>query len=346
MYTFTPSDIMQAYRLARKSRKKKQEVYLFDLNKEERLLRILADIKERNYVHQAYREIIIYDAKKRYIFSPSFRDHILHHMLYAQLYPILDAKMVHSSFACRVGYGNHRAIRYLHKIVRRETQRVAALWEELYYYKIDISKYFFSIHHQRLRVKLQRYITDSTLLYLIDTVFASYTSGTLYDELLWDYDCYTCTSQKGLPIGSILSQLFANFYLSDLDQYIKHVLKQRFVRYMDDIIILGASRELKEARTYIREYITEQQLIVHPYKEHFHRVSEGVTFVWYRIYRWQIYVWKRAKASLLRYLDTHGSDILRSEHKELHAWLMSRLWVFTHSVWQGKGYLKNLDISL
>jgi len=127
MYTFIPKDIMRAYKLARKSRKKKQEVYLFDQNREERLLRMLRDIEQKTYIHSAYKEIIIYDAKKRYIFSPCFRDHILHHMLYAKLYPILDAKMVHSTFACRIGYGNHRAIKYLQKRVVSETKKAQKL---------------------------------------------------------------------------------------------------------------------------------------------------------------------------------------------------------------------------
>ena len=98
---FTPKNILNAYKLARKSRKKKQEVYIFDLHLEENILKMLDDLKNEKYKHSKYKQIILVDSKKRYIFSPCFKDHILHHLAYAQIYNILDSKMVHSSFACR-----------------------------------------------------------------------------------------------------------------------------------------------------------------------------------------------------------------------------------------------------
>gem|GEM_PF-1269002 len=94
-------NIMRAYKKARRSRKKKQEVYFFDLNLEKNILSMLEDLKKRNYIHGKYKKIILYDSKKRIIYSPRFQDHILHHMVYKYIYEILDKKMVHSSFACR-----------------------------------------------------------------------------------------------------------------------------------------------------------------------------------------------------------------------------------------------------
>jgi hypothetical protein len=88
MTIFTAKNILNAYKLARKSRKKKQEVYMFDQNLERRLLKMLSDLKNKRYVHDKYKEIILYDTKKRYIYSPSFKDHILHHLVYKQIYKI------------------------------------------------------------------------------------------------------------------------------------------------------------------------------------------------------------------------------------------------------------------
>ncbi|MDR1945039.1 MAG: hypothetical protein LBQ59_02945 [Candidatus Peribacteria bacterium] len=101
MTIFTAENILNAYKLARKSRKSKQEVYLFDRNLEIKLTDMLEDLKKRKYVHAKYKRFILYDSKKRYIYSPHFQDHILHHLAYAQIYNTLDTKMVHSSFACR-----------------------------------------------------------------------------------------------------------------------------------------------------------------------------------------------------------------------------------------------------
>jgi RNA-directed DNA polymerase len=101
---FTARNILNAYKLARKSRKNKQEVYMFDQNLERRLIQMLEDLKNKRYVHEKYKEIILYDSKKRYIYSPSFKDHIFHHLVYKQIYKVLDSKMVDSTFACRKGY--------------------------------------------------------------------------------------------------------------------------------------------------------------------------------------------------------------------------------------------------
>lgn len=318
---------------------------MFDQNREERLLHMLRDISNRNYKHRWYREIIIYDAKKRCIFSPCFRDHILHHLLYAQLYPILDTKMVHSSFACRVWYGNHRAIASLRHIVRKENRKFILKWDELYYYKIDLSKYFFSIHHSLLKRKLRRYISDETYLYLIDIILESYSAGQQYDELLSDFDFYTTTKSKGLPIWSILSQLFANFFLNDFDQFLKHTLKLRFVRYMDDVVLLWSREELSVARIRIREFFVKEKLILHPRKQHFHPVSESISFVGYKIRHGKIFVWNRAKQSLLGFIDKYGvHEEVYENNNELSARLASRCGAFHHSVRAGQNYLISLGL--
>lgn len=101
MSLFTPTDILLAYREARRSRKDTYEVYLFDQNRESRLMQMLDEVNTGRYIHGSYRELVLQDSKKRYIASPYFRDHIIHHLVYARLYPILDRKMVQTTFACR-----------------------------------------------------------------------------------------------------------------------------------------------------------------------------------------------------------------------------------------------------
>jgi hypothetical protein len=101
MEKITLQKILEAYHNARKSRKDKYEVYLFDQNREQRIMDMFSEIKERRYIHSPYKELILNDSKKRYISSPSFRDHILHHVVYSLVYDKLDKKMVYSSFACR-----------------------------------------------------------------------------------------------------------------------------------------------------------------------------------------------------------------------------------------------------
>lgn len=193
MTFFTPSEILRAYEKARKSRKNKYEVYLFDQNREERLMKMLHEINTGCYVHGTYKELILQDSKKRYIASPQFLDHIVHHLIYARLYPILDRKMVQTSFACRVGYGSHQAVTYLRKLLIKIQKKHG---EDTYYCKIDFSKYFFTINHAFLKEKIRKYMRDPILLGAIDCIIDSYISGNRYDELLSNNHFYIDEPKK------------------------------------------------------------------------------------------------------------------------------------------------------
>lgn len=301
MTIFTPRNILKAYKLARKSRKKKQEVFLFDWNFEINILWILNDLKNKKYKHQNYKEIIIVDTKKRYIFSPVFRDHIVHHLLYAQIYNILDPKMTHFSFACRRWYGSHKWVLYLRKIIKREQNK--NLYEKLYYLKIDFSKYFFSINHDLLKQKLKKYIKDEELRYLVDIIIDSYKSSKIYDDLLKGNDFYINENNKWLPIWWIISQIFANFYLNDLDQYLKHNLKIKFVRYMDDLVLIWKKDDLIRAKEKIIDFVKQEKLILNPKKINFNLVEDWIKFVWYKIKDNKIFVGKKIKKAFLKFWD-------------------------------------------
>lgn len=350
MTIFTATNILNAYKKARKSRKDKQEVYMFDQNLERRLLDVIDDLKNRKYKHWKYREIVLYDSKKRYIFSPNFRDHILHHLVYAQTYDILDKKMTHYTFACRKWYGSHKAIKDLQKIIKKEKRRLEKSSfsdEKLYYLKLDFSKYFFSINHLFLKEKIRKVVIDEELLYCVDTIIDSYKSPWNYNNLLKENDFYINEENKWLPIWWIISQLFANFYLNDLDQFIKHKLKLRFVRYMDDIVLLGTKTELNFAKIKIFDFVKKEKLILNPKKISFNLVDDWLKFVWYRIKNFKIYVWKRMRLSLLKFKDSlndfYKTDIKINKNDKLRirSKLYSRFWSFKNSCfWEN--YLKDV----
>jgi len=374
MTIFTAKNIMDAYKLARKSRKTKQEVYLFDQNLEERLLKILDDLKNRKYIHSKYKEIVLVDSKKRYIFSPQFRDHIFHHLIYKQIYDVLDNKMVHSSFACRKWYWSHKCVKYLRDIIRKEKRRLKKSsfsnkkllkgWtqgsplqnsvgavpcvcpniskskglkpsvDKLYYLKIDFSKYFFSVNHDFLKEKIRKYIFDEELLYCIDLIIDSYKSPKNYDKLLKDNSFYVNEEKKWLPIWWIISQLFANFYLNDLDQFLKHNLKVKFVRYMDDIVILWTKEKLNFVKEEIFKFIEKDKLILNPKKISFNIISDWIVFVWYKILDDKTYVWKRIKKSFLKFWDSlyelkeKNLKLNKDDFSRLQSMYYSRLWCF------------------
>lgn len=326
MHIDLKTEIVRAYRKARKSRRKKQEVYLFDLNLEENLLKMVDEISSRKYVHQKYKKIILYDSKKRLIHSPVFRDHILHHFVYAQIYDVLDKKMVHSSFACRKWYGLHKAVLYLAKIIRQ--WRV----DKLYYLKLDFSKYFWTINHELLKKKLRKYIQDELILYCLDVIIWSYQSSSEYDELLKNYSYYIQEKNKWIPIWWIISQLLANFYLNDFDQYLRNKKKLKFVRYMDDVVILWTKAQLLDLKHDLIKFAEKEKLILNPKKFVLNTVEHWLKFVWYKFKNNKIWAWKRLRHSLWLFVDRLkrlNPDLLTEDDKfRLRSMLESRLGFF------------------
>ncbi len=328
--SFEYKDVFFAYLKAKKSRKNKQEIYIFDQNREERLKNIFDELKNKTYKHSEYKKIIINDGKKRYIYSPIFRDHIVHHLLYAKIYNAIDNNFLENTFACRKSYGSHKAIHFLQNSIQNQSGI-----EKKYYLKIDFSKYFFSIHHDILKFKLMNFIEKSDLFYIASLVIDSYQSPDIYDELLAKNIYYTHTKQKWLPIWSITSQLFANFYLSEFDKHIKDDLKLDFVRYMDDIVIIWNKEELHSAKLSLLSLAEKNQLIIHPKKVSFNLIADGVNFVWYKILNNKIYVSRKTANRTNKFLDILETMDLKSigiqDSKKITNILHARLWNFKHS---------------
>ncbi|MCJ7600222.1 MAG: reverse transcriptase/maturase family protein [Desulfobulbaceae bacterium] len=181
-----------------------------------------------------YKEFTITDPKKRLIHAACFADRVLHHALINLIGPVLERAMVGTSFACRPGKGPVAAARQVQKNIRRFP----------WYVKIDIAGYFPAIDHEILFSLLQRRLKGRGILELLRRIIDSYSSA----------------PGKGLPIGSLTSQHFANYYLDGLDRYLTEQLKARgYVRYMDDIIWWCNSREEARKTLGLAEQFVEKQ---------------------------------------------------------------------------------------
>lgn len=345
MKFLSDENLMSAYKKARKSRKGKQEVYLWDLNMEQNLLKLKNDLELWTYVHGPYKNIILFDSKRRYISSPIFRDHIVHHMVHNVLYEVFDKRLIHTTYACRKWYGSHKAIQHLKRICKREPV-------DSYYLKMDISKYFYSINHSILKEIIFQQIKDQHLRIIIDKIIESYTTWNQFDELFDVSSKYRNNPNKWLPIGSILSQLFANIYLSKLDFFVKHTLKlKNYLRYMDDFLIIWDKNTLNNAKNQIMKFVYENlDVTIHPQKNSFNLVSDGIKFVWYRVYKNKIFVGKTTKIKTNKFLDildTMDTSIFsKDDLKRMNNSLQSRLWVFKHCDFQLNYFKKRGNINI
>jgi hypothetical protein len=177
-----------------------------------------------------YRSFLIRDPKLRVISTAPFEQRIMHHAIIAVLEAVLERPQICHSYACRKGKGTHAAVRYAFNQGKASP----------YFLKLDIRKYFDSIDHAVLETQLQRLIKDGRVLQLLRGII----------------DSYETAPGKGVPIGNLTSQYFANLYLAGMDHFILETLRPRaYCRYMDDFVLWASSLgELKTMRGRIDEY--------------------------------------------------------------------------------------------
>jgi retron-type reverse transcriptase len=271
-------NLHSAYLKARKCKRYKKEILKFGFNAEKNLLKLKKRLETQTYKHGGYREFVVNDSKKRTIKAAPFADRVVHHALCNIIEPIFDKTFIFDSYACRKGKGTHKAIKRVKTFLRslafaeRERERESKnTIRGIYCLQCDISKYFDSINHEILFEILQKKIADKKVLRLIQEII----------------DSNNFETGKGIPIGNLTSQLFANVYLNELDQFVKRDLKRGYyLRYMDDFLILGTDkRELWQAKDKIAEFLKNGlDLNLHPKKAEVFPARTGIEFLGFRIF--------------------------------------------------------------
>jgi len=250
-------NLYQAARQAAKSKREKPAVMEFFMNLEENLFQLQAELQTRVYCPGAYRTFSVYDPKPRLISAAPFRDRVVHHALMNAIGQILERSLIHDTYANRVGKGTHRAIRRFQEYARRYR----------FVLKCDIKKYFPSIDHEILKGLLRRRIGDKHVLRLIDLLIdKSNEQVEVLDYFPGDDLLTPVERRKGLPIGNLTSQNFANFYLAPLDYFVKQALRcQGYVRYVDDFALFSDDKnQLRNWLADIGRFLENLRLKLHP----------------------------------------------------------------------------------
>jgi len=218
-------NIYNAYLKARNGRRYKDEILRFSYNIEKNLQNIVYELRNNKYKHGLYYEFVVNDSKKRIIRAAPFKDRIIHHALCNIIEPIFEKSFIFDSYACRLGKGLHKAIKRFKQFLRIiKLKNNLKDYNNIYVLKCDIVQYFNSVNKNILFELIKRKIKDENILAIILIILNSY--------------------EKGLPIGNLTSQLFANIYLHELDFYIKNELKCKYyIRYMDDFIIFDFDKK-------------------------------------------------------------------------------------------------------
>ncbi len=262
-------NIFQAWNEFKVGKRKKKDVQVYERNLEDNLFTLHEELRKKIYKHGKYEEFYVHDPKRRHIHKASVQDRVLHHLLYKYLYPLYDINFIFDSYSCRLEKGTHKGIKRLEQFTRKVSKNYTKTSFAL---KLDIKKFFASVDHEVLSKLFYRNIKDKDILGLLSEVLNSFNSEV--------------GEGKGIPLGNLTSQVFANIYMNELDQFIKHKLRVKYyLRYADDFVLLGSSKKELENRILpISKFLEEElKLELHPNKIIFRKLEWGIDFLGYVI---------------------------------------------------------------
>jgi len=309
-----------AYRKAKKGKSNKWYVKEFESDLENKLLELQDELLNMTYRPKSLTQFTIRDPKTRLISASHFRDRVVHHALCNIIEPIFDRIFISDSYANRKNKGTHAALERFDYFKRKISQNGKLLPNakdnnQVYGYvlKGDIKHYFDSVDHEVLMQIISKKIKDEKVLWLIRKIL----------------DNHRCKEAgKGMPIGNLTSQFFANVYLNELDYFVKHKLKAKYyIRYVDDFVMLDSSKEnLESYKILIREFLKFIKLELHSEKSKVISLHEGVKFLGFRIF----YKYKLLKRSNIRkmnhrienFVDLYMSRIINKNeiHERIDGW--------------------------
>ncbi|NOT60895.1 MAG: RNA-directed DNA polymerase [Acidobacteria bacterium] len=314
------ANLWQAARQAQRGKRFRDNVLPFNFNLEAELLQLQSELINRTYQPGAYKTFHIVEPKRRMISAAPYRDRVVHHALCNVIAPLFEQTFIADSYANRTGFGSHRALRKFIGYARSRR----------YVLQCDISKYFASIDHERLKGMLRHKLKCPDTLWLIDTIIdASNAQETVHHYFAGD-DLFTPSARRrGLPIGNLTSQFFANVYLNGFDHFVKEQLKaEHYVRYVDDFALFSDDHEfLRQARPAIESALADVRLQIHPIKSQLFETRCGASFLGFRILPHQIRLksasLRRARRRLRHYqtLYRHRALALRQLTESIRSWL-------------------------
>jgi len=268
----SPENLFLAWEEFRSDKQKKLDVCNFELNLEQHIFKLHRELTSRTYKHGPYVGFYINDPKRRHIHKATVRDRILRHAVFRILNPIFEPMFISNSFSCRIGKGTHKGVLALDQMIRKES---ANYTKSCFILKCDVRKFFDSIDHKTLLKVLGRKIKDADTAWLLTEIVNSFSRRQI-----------TLFEKQGLPIGNLTSQLFANIYLNEFDQFVKHDLKiKHYIRYTDDFVIVSRNKQyLKNLIEPISSFLKNKlALDLHPRKVTIRKFHQGIDFLGYII---------------------------------------------------------------
>lgn len=304
----TYQKLMEAHIKSRKGKGYRTEIIKFNLKQEEYIIWLLEKIKTKKYVHGGYTTFYITEPKVRKIEKSKYIDRIVHRWVVDNfLEPAFVPQFINTTYACLKNRGMHKGCLELQKAMKH----CKNIWNEYYILKMDVAKYFNNINKDILLNIIKRKIKDENLIWLIQEIL------------------YSQKRTKGLEIGNYTSQMFANIYLNEVDQFIKHKLKIKYYfRFMDDSVLLVKSKnEAKNILEQIKDFLKQNLELELNKKTQIFKSKQGVNFCGYKINEYRLKIRTKGKQKLKKKVKLLKNKIKNGQitTKEAHKYLAGHM---------------------
>ncbi len=268
-----------AYDKAARGKRGRGATAAFEFDLADQLLALEGELREQTWQPGAYHSFYIHEPKRRLISAAPFRDRVVHHALCLVTTPYFERLFIANSFANRVGKGTHRALDTCQGYARRFR----------YVLPCDVVQFFPSIDHAILVETLRKMLPDESVMWLIERILLS-GRGVLAEEYDMVYfpgdDLFAINRPRGLPIGNLTSQWWANCYLNPFDHFVRRELGcKAYLRYVDDFLLFGNDKkQLMDWRDRILERLARLRLTLHCGAAHPRPVTQGIPFLGFIVF--------------------------------------------------------------
>lgn len=277
-------NLFAAWREFKKGKTKKPDVIEFSLNLENNIFALRDELLAQAWKCGGYIKFLINDPKPRIIHKATVRDRVLYQAIYRVLYPIFDKTFIFDCYSSRNDKGTHAGIKRLNVFLRKSSINYT---QTTYALKCDIKKFFDSIDHEILVNVLKEKIDCMETMKLLENII----------------DSFHKTSGKGLPLGNVTSQIFANIYMNKFDWHVKRELGfKSYVRYCDDFVILSKDKScLLENILHIENFLRDKlKLNLHPDKISVRKLRQGIDFLGAVILPYRIVLRTKTKQRIVK----------------------------------------------
>ena len=310
----TYDELFHAYLDCRKRKRSTHNALEFEINENVELYKLWKDLNEKKYEIGKSIVFCVDKPVKREVFAADFRDRIVHHLVINRINDILEEEFIDDSYSCRKGKGTMYGVERCFEYIKEATENYT---KTFYIVKCDLKSFFMTIKKDLLYGKLvkflnEKYKTDDKkqliyLEWLIKLIVFNKPQNNCIMKQSWEHwkdlpknkSLFFCNENNGIPIGNLTSQIFANFYLSEFDHFVKDELGIKYYgRYVDDFFFMAYDKnEIKIILVKMRKKLESLGAMLHPNKLYIQETSKGIKFIGAVLKNNRIYIGNRTKGN-------------------------------------------------